>query len=68
MEKFPEQAARINVTLAQLLAEGKIRPQSKVEGAGGKSSTDARVCSVISNWTGLPVFFWTIVARSRRIS
>jgi len=25
-EKFPEQAARINETLAQLLAEGKIRP------------------------------------------
>jgi NADPH2:quinone reductase len=26
MEKFPEQAARMNETLAQLLAEGKIRP------------------------------------------
>ena len=25
-EKFPEQAARTNDTLAQLLAEGKIRP------------------------------------------
>jgi NADPH:quinone reductase len=25
-EKFPEQAARMNDTLAQLLAEGKIRP------------------------------------------
>jgi NADPH2:quinone reductase len=35
MEKFPEQAARMNDTLAQLLAEGKIRPQDKVEGAGG---------------------------------
>lgn len=26
IEKFPEQAARMNATLAQLLAEGKIRP------------------------------------------
>lgn len=26
LEKFPEQAARMNDTLAQLLAEGKIRP------------------------------------------
>jgi hypothetical protein len=25
----------------------------------------ARVCSVISNWTGLPVFCWITVARSR---
>ena len=23
-----------------------------------QSSTEARVCSVISNWTGRPVFFW----------
>jgi len=23
------------------------------------------VCSVISNWTGLPVFFWIMVVRSR---
>ena len=26
---------------------------------------EARVCSVISNWTGRPVFFWMTVARSR---
>jgi hypothetical protein len=25
-----------------------------------QSSIDARVCSVSSNWTGLPVFFWMI--------
>src|SRR5580704_2996532 len=29
-----------------------------------QSSSEARVCSVISNWTGRPVLCWTIVARS----
>ena len=32
---------------------------------GSKASTEFLDCSVISNWTGRPVFFWTIVARCR---
>jgi hypothetical protein len=32
---------------------------------GNKASTELLGCSVISNWTGRPVFFWTIVARCR---
>jgi hypothetical protein len=30
---------------------------------GSQSSTELLDCSVISNWTGRPVFFWTMVAR-----
>lgn len=32
---------------------------------GSHASTELLDCSVISNWTGRPVFFWTIVARCR---
>jgi hypothetical protein len=32
-----------------------------------QSSIEARVCSVSSNWTALPDFFWMIVARSRSL-
>jgi len=32
---------------------------------GSNLSIELQVCSVISSWTGLPVFFWTIVALSR---
>ena len=32
---------------------------------GSQASTELLDCSVISNWTGRPVFFWTIVARCR---
>ena len=32
-----------------------------------QSRIEDRVCSVISNWTGLPVFFWITVARSRTL-
>jgi hypothetical protein len=33
-----------------------------------QSRIEDLVCSVISNWTGLPVFFWITVARSRTLS
>ena len=32
---------------------------------GSQASTEVLDCSVISNWTGRPVFYWTIVARFR---
>jgi hypothetical protein len=32
---------------------------------GSQAATELLDCSVISNWTGRPVFFWTIVARHR---
>jgi hypothetical protein len=32
---------------------------------GSQASTELLDCSVISNWTGRSVFFWTIVARCR---
>jgi hypothetical protein len=34
---------------------------------GNQASTELLDCSVISNWTGRPVFFWTIVARCRTL-
>ena len=36
-----------------------------VRSNGSQASTGVLDCSVISNWTGRPVFFWTIVARCR---
>src|ERR1700736_1405303 len=36
-------------------------------GPASHSPTAARVCSVISNCTGRPVFFWTTVVRSRTL-
>ena len=35
---------------------------------GSQASTEPLDCSVISNWTGRPVFFWTIVARCRTLA
>jgi hypothetical protein len=35
---------------------------------GNQASTELLDCSVISNWTGRPVFFWTIVARCRTLA
>ena len=32
---------------------------------GSQSRIDVRVCSVISNWTGRPVFLWITAVRSR---
>ena len=43
VEKFPEQAARMNDTLMQLLAEGKIRPHiDRVLASGTGQGSDAR--------------------------
>jgi len=41
-EKFPEQAVRMNDTLAQMLAEGKIRPTSIASFPGTGQGSDAR--------------------------
>jgi hypothetical protein len=46
---------------------GKRKRPSRIFSVASQSSTEARVCSVISNWTGLPVFPWMIVARSRNL-
>src|SRR5450631_3346863 len=35
---------------------------------GSQASTELLDCSVISNWTGRLVFFWTIVARCRTLA
>jgi hypothetical protein len=35
---------------------------------GNQASTEFLDCSVISNWTGRSVFFWTIVARCRTLT
>jgi hypothetical protein len=39
-----------------------------VRSKGSQASTAVLDCSVISNWTGRPVFFWTIVARCRTLA
>src|SRR5258707_6788161 len=44
---------------------GKRYLEPVVRSIGNQASTELLDCSVISNWTGRPVFFWTIVARCR---
>src|SRR6266436_6505749 len=44
---------------------GKRYREPVTRSIGNQASTELLDCSVISNWTGRPVFFWTIVARCR---
>jgi len=45
---------------------GKRYREPVARSVGSQASTEFLDCSEISNWTGRPVFFWTIVARRRR--
>jgi hypothetical protein len=44
------------------------RDEPVARSIGSQASTELLDCSVISNWTGRPVFFWTIVARCRTLA
>ena len=43
------------------------RSTSAGSSVGSQASIELLDCSVISNWTGRPVFFWAIVARCRTL-
>jgi hypothetical protein len=47
---------------------GKRYREPVARSIGSQASTELLDCSVISNWTGRPVFFWTIVARCRTLA
>jgi hypothetical protein len=47
---------------------GKRYREPVARSIGSQASTELLDCSVISNWTGRPVFFWTIVARCRTLT
>ena len=54
--------------VALMRKHGWLAPEEELArlliGAAMKLPTVSRVCSVISNLTGRPVFFWRVVARS----
>jgi hypothetical protein len=50
---------------ARVSPGGNVRPCREAARRSSRSYIDRRVCSISSNWSGMPIFIWITTSRSR---